>query len=53
MKKTYCVVCSKYKKFENPEISYTLEKQQFFLLFAAGVALEMKRYLKKKNHLKY
>ena len=26
MKKLYCVICSKYRKFEKPTISYILEK---------------------------
>ena len=26
MKKSYCVICSKYRKFEKPKISYFLEK---------------------------
>ena len=26
MKKIYCVICSKYRKFEKPTISYLLEK---------------------------
>ena len=26
MKKLYCVICSKYKKFEKTKISYSLEK---------------------------
>ena len=26
MKKIYCVICSKYRKFEKPKISYLLEK---------------------------
>ena len=26
MKKLYCVICGKYRKFEKPEISYILEK---------------------------
>ena len=26
MKKLYCVICSKYRKFEKPKISYFLEK---------------------------
>ena len=25
MKKSYCVICSKYRKFEKPKISYLLE----------------------------
>ena len=26
MKKLFCVICSKYRKFEKPKISYLLEK---------------------------
>ena len=26
MKKLYCLICGKYRKFEKPEISYLLEK---------------------------
>ena len=26
MKNLYCVICSKYRKFEKPKISYLLEK---------------------------
>ena len=26
MKKLYCFICSKYRKFEKPKISYILEK---------------------------
>ena len=26
MKKLYCVICGKYRKFEKPEIPYLLEK---------------------------
>ena len=26
MKKLYCVICGKYRKFEKPKISYFLEK---------------------------
>ena len=26
MKKLYCVICGKYRKFENPKVSYLLEK---------------------------
>ena len=30
MKKLYCVICSKYRKFEKPKISYLLEKTLVF-----------------------
>ena len=29
MKILYCVICSKYRKFEKPKISYILEKTLF------------------------
>ena len=31
MKKLYCVIWSKYRKFENPKISYLSEKKTLFL----------------------
>ena len=31
MKKSYCLICSKYRKFENPKTSYLLEKTLVFL----------------------
>ena len=52
MKKLYCVICSKYRKFEKPKISYLLEKM-FFLLFAVTTRMKMEKYLKKKHQLKY
>ena len=30
MKKLYCVICGKYRKFEKPKISYLLEKALVF-----------------------
>ena len=30
MKILYCVICSKYRKFEEPKISYLLEKNSSF-----------------------
>ena len=32
MKKLYCVICSKYRKFEKPKISYFLEKTLVFYI---------------------
>ena len=31
MKKIYCVVCGKYKKFKNPKISYIFQKKKLVL----------------------
>ena len=53
MKKLYCVICSKYRKFEKPKISYLFKKYQIFLLSAVSTRMKMKNYLKKKNQLKY
>ena len=44
MKKLYCVIYSKYRKFEKPEISYLLEKKQLFLLLAVSARMKMKKY---------
>ena len=49
MKKLYCVICGKYRKFEKPKISHLLEKALVFLLFAVSVKMKKKKYLKNKN----
>ena len=46
MKKLYCVICGKYRKFEKLTISYLLEK-------ALVLSIIYKKYLKKKNQMKY
>ena len=33
MKKIYCVIWGKYRKFEKPKISYLLEKTVLFIIF--------------------
>ena len=35
MKKLYCVICGKYKKFKNPKISYIFEKALVFLIICS------------------
>ena len=50
MKSFYCVICGKCRKFEKPRISYLLEKT---LLFAVYAKMKIKKYLKKKNQLKF
>ena len=35
MKKFYCVICSKYRKFEKPKISYLLEKTLVFSIICS------------------
>ena len=46
MKKMYCVICRKYRKFENPKTSYLSEK-------TLSVKMKMKKYLKQNIQLKY
>ena len=43
IKKLYCVICGKYRKFRNPKISYIFEKHQIVLLFAASERMKMKK----------
>ena len=31
MKKMYCVICGKYRKFKNPKVSYSFEKKKIAL----------------------
>ena len=52
MKKLYCVIYGKYRKFEKPKISYLLEKT-VLSVFAVSARIIMKNYLKKKNQLRY
>ena len=55
MKKLYCVICGKHRKFKKPKKSYLLEKTLVFsiILFAVSARMKMKNYLKKKNQMKY
>ena len=50
MKKIYCFICGKYRKFRNLKMSYIFGiKRQFFLLFAVSAKMKVKKSLKKKN----
>ena len=56
--KIYCNVSSKYRKFENPKISlfilfYLFLSNIFQKFFTVSVVMNLKKYLKKKNKLKY
>ena len=51
MKKIYCVICGKYRKFE--KLLYLLGKTLVLSLFAVSVRMKMKKYLKKKIQLIY
>ena len=47
MKTLYCVTCGKYRKFEKPKISFLLERT------LVSARMNIKKYLKKKNRLKF
>ena len=53
MKNLYYIIYGKYNKFENPKISYILEKALVLSIIWVSVKVSMKKYLKKKNQLRY
>ena len=53
IKKIYCNKYNKYRKFKHLKKLYITNKIQVFLLFVIGVARITKKYLKKKNQLRY
>ena len=52
-KKLYCVICSNYRKFGIPKISYLLEQTLALSIICSKCNNEYEKYLKKKNQLKY
>ena len=53
MKKLYCVICGKYRKFKKPKKSYILERTLVISIICSKCKNEDEKYLKKKNQLKY
>ena len=53
MKKVYCIICGKYRKFEKPKISYLLKKTLVPSIICSKCKNENKKYLEKKNQLRY
>ena len=51
--KKYCVICSKYRKFGKPKISFVFEKTSPFSINCSKCKNEDEKILKKKNQLKY
>ena len=45
MKKLYCVICDKNRKFEKPKISYLFEKTLILSIFPVSAKMKMKKYL--------
>ena len=53
MKKLYCAICRKYRKFEKPKTSYLLEKALVLSIICSKWKNEDNKLFKKNNQLKY
>ena len=53
MKKIYCIICGKYRKFKNPKISHVFEKTLVLSIICSKCSNEDEKYLKKRNQLRY
>ena len=53
MRKLCCVICSKYRKFEKPKMSYLLQKTLVLSIICSKSEDKNAKYLEKKNQLKY
>ena len=53
MKKSYFVICGKYRKFNNPKTSYILKKALVFSITCSKRKNEDEKLLKRKNQLRY
>ena len=51
MKKIYCVICGKYRKFEKPKISYLLEKTLVLSIICGKCKNEDGKNLKKEDSI--
>ena len=51
MKKLYCVICSKYRKFEKPKISYFLEKALFLSINCSKSKNENEKIFKEEESI--
>ena len=53
MKRLYCIICSKCRKFENPKIPQLSEKTTVLSIICSSCENEGKKYLKKSIQLEY
>ena len=54
MRKIYCIICGKYRKFKKAKICNIFEKRTLLLSIIYGKCEnEMKKYLEKKNKFRY
>ena len=52
MKKIYCVICGKYRKFEKPKISYLLEKTLVLSIICSKCKNEDEKTFKEEESIK-
>ena len=51
MKKLYCVICCKYRKFKNPKLSYIFEKSLVLSIIYSKCKNEDKKMFKKEESI--
>ena len=51
MKKLYCVICGKYRKFEKPKISYLLEKTLVLSIIGSKCKNEDEKLFKEEGSI--
>ena len=49
MKKWYCIICGKYRKFEKPKISYLLEKTLVLSIICSKCKNEDEKLFKEES----
>ena len=51
MKKLYCIICSKYRKFGKPKISYLLEKKLILSIICSKCNNEDEKLFKEEESI--
>ena len=51
MKKLYCVICGKYRKFEKPKTSYILEKTLVLSIICSKCKIEDEKLFKEEESI--
>ena len=51
MKKLYCVICGKYRKFEKPKISYIIEKTLVLYIICSKSRNEAEKIFKEEESI--
>ena len=52
MQKIYCLICSKYRKFKNPKISYIFEKVSVLSIICSKCENEYGKIFKEEQSIK-